>query len=186
MEITCHSLLLCGSAWLLGVLLACGSAWLLSGGLLGCGLLTGGPAWLLGGGGLLATGGPSALLGGSGGGGGLGLGQLERSSGASSLDLLQGALGDALPQGQLEADASGGLSYLVVGEDVLEDSLTGGAVALLQGVEGGGDHDAVLGVGGLGGRLLGLLGGSFGSHGSEMWFGWRKRVDVHTLGSKGK
>ena len=71
---------------------------------------------------------------------------------------LEGGLDAGVDLGQLVA-------HFVVGQDVLEDGLARGTAALLQGGDGGGDHDAVLGVscwlcrlprlGGLLGRGLG-------------------------------
>merc|ERR1719385_59227 len=145
MRLLCEDLLLLGCGllgWLLRRLLGCrllGSLWLL--GLLCLGLLG---LWLLG-------------------------GQLEAScsllaSGGGGHDLLGG---DHLPQGELDAHAGLGGVHLVVGHDVLEDSLAGGSLLVLQPLDGSGDHAGVGGVGsGLGG-LLGLGGLGSGGHGFD-------------------
>ena len=138
-------------SWLLGCLGLLGSGLLsgllgsrLLGGLLGSGLLG-----LLGGGLLL---GGSLLL------GLLNLDQLELASSlAGLLGHLQGSLLDASLQGHAEVLSGLGGVHLVVGADVLEDSLAGGASPVLQRGDGGGDHDGVLGVGGGGLGLGGLL-----------------------------
>merc|ERR1719382_1785993 len=113
----------------------------LLGGLLGLGSLLG--SGLLGGLGLLGLLG-SGLL-------GLGLlgGQLEAScsllaSGSSGNNLLAS---DQLPQGKLDTDTG-------LGSDVLEDGLAGGALLLLERLDGGNNH---VGIGRVGGRLGDLL-----------------------------
>merc|ERR1712127_1170809 len=91
----------------------------------------------------------------------LGLGsnrELEATSallaGSTSSHNLLGS--DHLLQRDPDVDLSlGGVSDLVVGHDVLEDSLAGRTVPLLQGLDGGGDH---AGEGRVGGRDLGLGG----------------------------
>merc|ERR1712012_764904 len=122
---------------------------LLGGGLLCCGLL---------GSGLLCLGGPlgSRLLSGLlclGLLGGLwlllglgGSGQLEASSsllaGSATSDDLLGS--NHLLEGEPHSDLGlGGISDLVVGDDVLQDSLTAGSVPLLEGLDGSGDHAGV-------------------------------------------
>merc|ERR1712154_263567 len=96
----------------------------------------------------------------------LNLHQLEASSSlAALLGHLQCSLLDSSLQGHAEVLTSLGSVHLVVGADVLQDGLAGGAGPVLEGGDGGGDHHGVLGVGrghlGLG-NLLGL--GSVGSH----------------------
>merc|ERR1739848_866677 len=75
-----------------------------------------------------------------------------------------------------EPDTSTGLGSvnLVVGTDVLQDGLTGGALLVSEGLDGGLDHGGVGRVGssnlGLGGHLLGF-GSSSSSHGDVVLFG---------------
>merc|ERR1712018_998437 len=96
-------------------------------------------------------------------------GQLEGSgslltSGSSSHDSLGG---DQLLQGEPDTSASLGSINLVVGTDVLQDGLTGGALLVSESLDGGLDHGGVgwVGSGGLGlGSLLGFGGSSGGSH----------------------
>merc|ERR1712038_1758106 len=96
-------------------------------------------------------------------------GQLEGSgslltSGSSSHDSLGG---DQLLQGEPDTSASLGSINLVVGTDVLQDGLTGGALLVSESLDGGLDHGGVgwVGSGGLGlGSLLGF-GSSGGGHG---------------------
>merc|ERR1719360_280502 len=88
------------------------------------------------------------------------------SSLARGLSHLQHTSGDFTLQGHTQMD--GGLSgiNLVVGTDVLQDSLTAAASSVLKSLKGSGYHNRVFGVGsrclGLGG-LNDLLGGSSGS-----------------------
>merc|ERR1740128_80666 len=87
-----------------------------------------------------------------------GNGELEATSpllaGSTTSNNLLGS--DHLLQRDPDVDLSlGGVSDLVVGHDVLEDSLAGRTVPLLQGLDGGGDH---AGEGRVGGRDLGLGG----------------------------
>merc|ERR1719360_96975 len=88
------------------------------------------------------------------------------SSLARGLSHLQHTSGDFTLQGHTQMD--GGLSSinLVVGTDVLQDSLTAAASSVLKSLKGSGYHNRVFGVGsrclGLGG-LNDLLGGSSGS-----------------------
>merc|ERR1712127_389616 len=100
----------------------------------------------------------------------LGLGsnrELEATSallaGSTSSHNLLGS--DHLLQRDPDVDLSlGGISDLVVGHDVLEDSLAGRTVPLLQGLDGGGDHagEGWVGGGDLGlGGLLDLRGSNF-------------------------
>merc|ERR1719382_1892652 len=128
----------------------------LLGGLLGLGSLLG--SGLLGGLGLLGFLG-SGLL-------GLGLlgGQLEAScsllaSGSSGNNLLAS---DQLPQGELDTDTGLGSVDLVVGNDVLEDGLAGGALLVLERLDGGNNHVGIGRVGGRLGDLLNLGGLGFG------------------------
>merc|ERR1712026_531925 len=97
------------------------------------------------------------------------LGQLEGTgsllaSGSSSHDSLGG---HELLQGEPDTSGSLGSVNLVVGTDVLQDGLAGGALLVSESLDGGLDHGGVGGVGsgGLGlGDLLGF-GCSGGSHG---------------------
>ena len=67
---------------------------------------------------------------------------------------------------------------LVVGDDVLEDGGTAGAGPVLEGGDGGSDHDAVLGVGGR--SLLG-----FGSSSRHVdCFGIQRRMSRRRNGSQ--
>merc|ERR1719374_130196 len=134
-----------GHLLLFGGSLLCGG--LLGGGLLGLGGLLG--SRLLSG--LLCLGlfGSLWLL--------LGLGssrQLEASSSllscSTSSDDLLGS--NHLLEGEPHSDLGlGSISDLVVGDDVLEDSLTAGAVPLLKGLDGSSDH---VGIGRMGSRGL--------------------------------
>merc|ERR1711881_473652 len=81
---------------------------------------------------------------------------LSRSSG-----LRQSSLGKSTLEGETDLDGGLGSVHLVVGHDVLEDGLAGGASPLLQSLQGGGDHCLVRRVSGLLGRGL-LLGGLSG------------------------
>merc|ERR1712071_630239 len=153
-------LLGCG---LLGSLL---SSRLLGSGLLSCGVLGSlgllGSGLLLGSllcGGLLSSLGLLLGLGGN--------GELEATSallaGSTTSNNLLGS--DHLLQRDPDVDLSlGGVSDLVVGHDVLEDSLAGRTVPLLQGLDGGGDH---AGEGWVGGGDLGL-GGLLDLRGSNL------------------
>merc|ERR1711994_378594 len=150
--------LLLGSSLLLWCSFLCGLGCFLGSWLLG--------SWLLGllGGGLLLGG--SLLL------GLLNLDQLEApGSLAALLGHLQGSLLDASLQGHAEVLSGLGGVHLVVGADVLEDGLAGGASPVLQRGDGGGDHDGVLGVGGGGLGLGGLLCCGLGvSHVGVLWW----------------
>merc|ERR1712127_743264 len=136
----------------------------LLGGLLGSGLL----GDLLGSGllclGLLSSGLLGDLL----------LSKLVRSSSlAGSLGLLEVTSSNCPLEGHADVDSGLGGINLVVGADVLEDGLAGGASPVLQGCDGGSNHDRVLGVGsrdlGLGG-LLDLRGSGGGSsHVDVLW-----------------
>merc|ERR1712045_702380 len=97
------------------------------------------------------------------------LSQLERSgsllaSGSSSHDSLGG---DELLRGEPDTSGSLGSVNLVVGTDVLQDGLAGGALLVSESLDGGLDHGGVGGVGSGGLGLGGLLGFgcSGGSHG---------------------
>merc|ERR1719477_166153 len=81
---------------------------------------------------------------------------------------LESSLGNSTLEGQADLDSSLSSINLVVGTDVLEDGLAGGASAVLQGGDGGSDHHGVLGVGSGG---LGLLGCSSSRHFGG-WFGY--------------
>merc|ERR1712045_1037663 len=100
------------------------------------------------------------------------LGLLSQFEGASSLLASSSSSDDSLGGDQLlqgEPDTSGSLGsvHLVVGTDVLQDGLTGGALLVSEGLDGSLDHGGVGGVGsgglGLGGDLLGF-GSSSSSH----------------------
>merc|ERR1719477_103525 len=97
---------------------------------------------------------------------------LDNLVGSSSLSgcsgHLESALGNSTLEGQADLDSSLGSINLVIGTDVLEDGLAGGASAVLQGSDGGSDHHGVLGVGSGG---LGLLGCSSSRHFGG-WFGY--------------
>merc|ERR1712080_815492 len=86
------------------------------------------------------------------------LGNLDNPVLASSLarrsDSLESPLSHSPLEDQAHLDSSLGSINLVVGADVLEDGLAGRSSALLQGTDGSGDHDGVLGVGR---RLANLL-----------------------------
>merc|ERR1712045_88417 len=144
--------------WLLGCWLLGGRLLGLSGGLL-CGLLGLGGLlhWLLG---LLSS---RLLLGLDGLGSLWFLSELEGSSSlltsSSSSDDSLG--GDQLLQGEPNTSSSLGSVHLVVGTDVLQDGLTGGALLVSEGLDGGLDHG---GVGGGGSGSLGF-GSSSSSHG---------------------
>ena len=95
-------------------------------------------------------------------------GKLEGSgsllAGSGGRDDLLG--GDHLPEGELDADTGLGGVDLVVGHDVLEDGLPGGALLVREPLDGGSDHAGVGRVGGRLGDLLGLDGlGGGGGHG---------------------
>merc|ERR1712088_419651 len=97
------------------------------------------------------------------------LGELEGSSslltgGGGSHD---GLGGDQLLEGEPDTSGSLGSINLVVGTDVLQDGLAGGALLVSQGLDGGLDHGGVgrVGSGGLGlGSSLLDFGGSSGGH----------------------
>merc|ERR1712061_716599 len=82
----------------------------------------------------------------------VGSSSLSRSSGH-----LESSLGNSTLECQADLDSSLGSINLVVGTDVLEDGLAGGASAVLQGGDGSSDHHGVLGVGSGGLGLGGLL-----------------------------
>merc|ERR1712184_227326 len=71
--------------------------------------------------------------------------------------------GDELLEGDPDTATSLGSVHLVVGTDVLEDGLAGGALLVSEGLDGGLDHGGVRRVGSRGLGLGGLLG--FGSSG---------------------
>merc|ERR1712106_278305 len=86
------------------------------------------------------------------------LDKLVRSSSLTSgSGHLESSLDNSTLEGQTDLDSSLGSIDLVVGNNGLEDSLAGGASAVLEGGDGGSDHHRVLGVGS--GCLGGLLGG---------------------------
>ena len=91
-------------------------------------------------------------------------GQLEAScsllaSGSSGNNLLAS---DQLPQGELDTDTGLGSVDLVVGNDVLEDGLAGGALLVPERLDGGNNHVGIGRVGGRLGDLLNLGGLGFG------------------------
>merc|ERR1719187_262796 len=89
----------------------------------------------------------------------LDLDNLEAASSLSSgLSSLECSLGDSTLEGKTDLSGSLGSIHLVVGHNVLEDGLAGGASAGLEGCDGSSNHHRVFGVGGRGLGLGGLLG----------------------------
>merc|ERR1712038_1945828 len=117
--------------------------------------------------------------------GGLGFGFLGGQVEGSS-SLLTGSSGghdslggDELLEGDPDTATSLGSVHLVVGTDVLEDGLAGGALLVSEGLDGGLDHGGVWRVGSRGLGLGGLLG--FGSSGGGHVVDVVTQVDVNNL-----
>merc|ERR550525_1330233 len=84
--------------------------------------------------------------------------------------------GDELLEGDPDTATSLGSVHLVVGTDVLEDGLAGGALLVSEGLDGGLDHGGVWRVGSRGLGLGGLFG--FGSSGGGHVVDVVTQVDV--------